>query len=186
MLMIRRFILALVCVVSFAAIDGQASYAADSKALKVAIVDMQMLLTDTKPAKSIQPQVKEKSMAIQAKFEKYEKELQDEQKALLDLRGGDDQDAFDKKREEFEKKYNERQLLFQKEKRNLDKAIQKSRNFLATEIYKVIEKLAEEQDYDLILNRSSVVIADKAFDITGEVKARLEKVLTKVELKVED
>lgn len=173
---------------------GAPSWAADKKAAEaapaaakagpnIAVVDVQMILTDSKAAKNIQSQLKAKRDALQAEFIKLEEKLRSDEKALTEQKAKGDEAAFKAKREAFEKKLLETQTSVQKKKTELERAVVDSTEVLRDALLKVVAEISEAKKFDVVLTRQHVVIADKSLDITDQVLAKLNATLTEVPLK---
>jgi Skp family chaperone for outer membrane proteins len=158
--------------------------AASPKVPSIAIVDVQMLLSESTAAKNIQKQLQEKRDALQKEFGQYEEKLRADEKALSDEKGKLDEAAFKLKREAFEKKLLETQGLVQKKKRDLEQAVLDSTAVLRDALLKIVATISEEKKYDVVLTRQNVVLADKTLDITAQVLEKLNATLTAVPLTV--
>lgn len=149
----------------------------------MAIVDVQMLLTESTAAKNIQKQLQEKRDALQKEFAQYEEKLRTNEKALAGEKSKLDEAAFKAKRDEFEKSLLETQGLVQKKKRDLEQAVLDSTAVLREALLKIVAAIADEKKYDVVLTRQNVVLADKSLDITSQVLEKLNATLTEVPLK---
>lgn len=153
----------------------------------IAVVDVQMLLTQTPVAQSIQKQVQEGREALQSEVAEYDKELMEAQKALVEMRSADNQDEFNKKRQELEQKIAETRRIVQAKKRALNDAFLEAEAKLQTAVLEIITEVAKAKGYDMVLARRSVVfMADDARDISAEVKKRLEASLTHIDLTIKE
>lgn len=168
--------------VSFAAAEEKA--AAPAKVPSMAIVDVQMILTESSAAKNIQKQLQEKRDALQKEFAQYEEKLRASEKALAGEKSKLDEAAFKAKRAEFEKSLVETQGLVQKKKRDLEQAVLDSTGVLREALLKIVAEISNEKKFDIVLTRQNVVIADKSLDITNQVLEKLNATLTEVPLAV--
>ncbi len=153
--------------------------------LKFAVVDVQMLLTESLGAENIQKQLEKHRESYQKEFSEYERELRNSEQALTEQRAGLAPEEFSKKREEFEEKLLDTRRLVQKRKQSLDKAYTEAMNKLRGEMLRIVAEMADENGYDLVLSRQNVVIVAKEHDITDDVMVRLNKDLPKISVKVE-
>lgn len=152
----------------------------------IAIVDVQMLLTESTAAKHIQKQLQAKRDALQKEFAQYEEKLRTNEKSLADEKSKLDEAAFKAKRDEFEKSLLETQGLVQKKKRDLEQAVLDSTAVLRESLLKIVAAISEEKKYDVVMTRQNVVLADKSLDITAQVLEKLNATLTEVPLKVKE
>ena len=148
-----------------------------SAQLKIGYVDMQMALQKTSAGKAAKGQLEKELTAKKKSLEKkksdLEKQRDDLQKkrdllspAALQQKAGEFQQEMLKYREEMAKG----QLDIQKKERELTAPIFKN---LST----VINDIAKEQKYDMILEKSQqgIVWAKKNMDLTSVVISRFEK-----------
>lgn len=139
----------------------------------IAVVDIDKLLNESKAGQSIAKQVQDKQTAFQKEFSAKEKELLEAQKTLVEQRQSLSAEDFAKKRKEFEEKLIETRKLFQKRRTDLDRALSEALLKLRKSVIEVTAVVAEKNGYDVVLTRDSVVIAEKALDITEPVLSDL-------------
>ncbi|HRQ60499.1 MAG TPA: OmpH family outer membrane protein [Alphaproteobacteria bacterium] len=179
--MLNKLILSLaaVCIIATPAMAEDVK----KPAANFAVVDVQLILTESVAAKNIQKQLQTKRDALQKEFVQHEEKLRADEKALAAEKGKLDEAAFKAKRDEFEKKLMETQGLVQKKKRDLEQAVLDSTGVLREALLKITAEIADEKKFDVVLNRQTVVIADKSLDITQAVLDKLNAKLTEVPLK---
>ncbi len=149
---------------------------------KIAVIDIDKLLNESKAGQSIAKQVQDKQAAFQKEFSAKEKELLDAQKTLIDEKSNLSADEFAKKRKEFEEKLISTRKLFQKRRTDLDRALSEALGTLRRNVVEVTAAVAEKEGYDIVLTRDSVVIAEKALDITPPVLADLNAKIDNIKL----
>ncbi len=157
---------------------------ASAEPLKVGVVDVEKILNISKAGKSIQRQLNERRETYQKEFSQLEKDLNASEKKLLKQKQTLSAGAFSKKREEFQKKLLETRKLFQKRRNSLDKGLGVAMATLRKNIIQATAEIADENGYNMILTRDSVVIVEKSMEITKSVLARLDKKVTTVKLDV--
>jgi len=135
----------------------------------IAVVDVQLLLTDSNAAKSIQGQVQKEREKLQAEFSGYETKLRESEKLLVEQRDTMTPEEFTKKRDAFQASLQETGGLVQKKKRTLENAMVKATSKLRNEILKIVAAMAEENKYDIVLTRQNIVLVAKTYDITDQV-----------------
>lgn len=155
------------------------SYAAESK---IAVVDIEKLLNESKAGKSIAKQVQDKQAAFQKEFSKKEKELSEAQKKLIEEKKSLSAEDFAKKRKEFEEKLIETRKLFQTRRTTLDRALSEALSELRKNVIEIAATAAEKEGYDVVLTRDSVVIADKDLDITERILKDLNAKIDNIKL----
>lgn len=152
---------------------------------KVAVVDVQKLMSVSKAAVSIQKQIEDKRQSYQKEFAKHEDELRKTEKSLAEARNVMSADEFNKKREGFENSLLETRKLVQKRRRSLETAAADSLGQLRNKIVAIVANIADSGEYDLVINRQNIILVDKSMDITEQVLAELDKTVAKIDVKVE-
>ncbi|MSP91348.1 MAG: OmpH family outer membrane protein [Myxococcales bacterium] len=158
--------------------------------LKVAIVDLQVVLKSTKAGKAAQGKFddlrdkKKRSLETQDKaLQKRQKELvqgrMEIEKAVAELQGKPVPDDLKKKAADFQdtaKKFEQDVMDFEKAQRSTIEDLGKKEAELLRPIEDMIrlkvEAIAKEKAYTLVLTRQVAVFADPALDITPEVIKR--------------
>ncbi len=151
----------------------------------VGVVDIQKILAESKAGQSVQKQVHEKREQFQKEFTKVEEEMRNSQKTLAEKQKTLSQEEMLVKRQEFEKKLLETRTLVQKRKGALEGAFTKALRQLEKEVLKIVESIAAEKKYDLVLSNNNVFIGNKSLDISSEVLKQLDAKITTVKVEVE-
>lgn len=162
-----------------------AVHAQEAKALKIAVVDIQSLLKNSKGAQSIESQLATIRKDFQAEVEKEEKSLRDAEKAILEQKDKLSEEEFKAKAGEFQKKVAEGQKKIQERKGKLDKALAAAVGKLRGEIVKIVADIGAKEKLDLVLARTDVVIVSKELDITAKVLERIDADLSSIKITVE-
>lgn len=149
---------------------------------KIAVVDIEKLLNESKAGQSIAQQIKAKQEAFQKEFSAKEKELIDAQKKLVDDKKSLSAEDFSKKRKEFEEKLIETRKQFQKRRTDLDRALSSALMELRKNVVETTAAVADKQGYDVVVTRDSVVIADKSLDVTNQVLTDLNAKIDNIKL----
>ncbi len=165
---------------------------AKGESLKIAVVDLQEILTSTRVGKAAQAKFERVRKNKRRELEKIDKGLQAKEKDLVRARmeiekeiaaaGGLDKipdalkakaTAFQKSAQEFQQKV----VDFQKTQRSMVEDLAKQEGDLLKpveqSIRKHIDAVAKAQGYDLVLSRQVAIYATAAIDITGEVARRV-------------
>lgn len=188
----RKIIMMAAMLTAFAA--PGIGHAADEKAKdaaaaapvsKIAVVDVQGLVADSKAGKSIQAQIQKQRESFQAEFSSLEKELGELQKKLNDEKADQNSKEFQAKRKEFETKMANANNLVQKRRQSLEKGAADAVLELRKEIVKIVADIADKEKYTIVISRQDVILVEKDMDITGKVLAELDKKLSDVKLKLD-
>ena len=76
--------------------------------------------------------------------------------------------------------------MAQSKKRALDEASNAAIDALRDALYEIVQGIAQERGYSLVISNSDVIAGEKSLDITELTMERLNAQLKTVELKVED
>jgi Skp family chaperone for outer membrane proteins len=174
---IFRFVIVLTAICVFA----PPVYAQETK---MAVVDVQKLLSESKAAQNLQEQLNVEREKSQTEFSRHEQELKATEQKLVAERNSMSAEEFEKKRDAFEQKLLEIRRLVQKRKRELDEAFNQALNRLRDEIIKASAEVSREEGYNIVLSKQYIVVLDKDIDITDKVLVKLDKNLPNLLMKV--
>jgi len=173
--MILRFlILALVFLPSV-------SYA---QTVKIAVVDLEKVLSQSLAGQSIQEQLKQRRTEFQKEFSAREDGLMNAEKTLIQQKSELSNDEFSQKRKEFETKLLETRNLFQKRRNALDKGVNNALAKLRKTIVEVTAKISEQDNYNVVLTKDSVVLVETEMDITNKVMQTMNQDLPNIPLEI--
>lgn len=167
-----------VCMFAF----SQAPQAQQS--MNIAVVDVEMVLNESKAGKSIQKQLTDRREAFQKEFTEKEDKLVKSEKELIEEKKNVSPEEFETKRREFEKQLQETRNLFQKRRSSLDKGLGSALAELRQNIVQVTAEVADKNQFQVVLTRDSVVIVQKEMNITAQVLESLDKKIQTIKLDV--
>lgn len=151
--------------------------------LKVAVVDYQKVLQQAKAAKNAQEQIKKKRDTYQNEIAKQEEQIRKDDADLAKQRSLLSQDAFESKQSEFKSKFMKFQSDVQKKRASMDDALTKALSEINVATVKVIGELSKERGFNIVLPTSQILYSEPSMDVTDEVLKRLDKTLSKVDIK---
>ncbi len=152
--------------------------------VKIAVIDLQRILTESKAGQGLQKQLDGQQKAYQDEVAAQEKSLQATQDQLAkEPDSAKSSSEFIQKKADFEKKVVDARQTMQKKREALEKTAQGAINDLRGQAGQVINEIAEREKYSLVLNRGTVLVADKSLDITDAVLKQLDAKVTKIDLK---
>ncbi len=157
---------------------------ASSQGMSIAIVDVRLLLTDSKAAQSIQKQIKKMRDSFLKELADEEKELRDLEKALVESKDTVSAEEFAKKRKEFEEKLLKTRREAEEKRRKLEQAAAEASDKLREEITGVVEGISEKKKYDLVLSSQDVVVGANSLNITKEVMKKLNDEVSEISVKM--
>ena len=148
----------------------------------IGIVDVQKILRDSQASRSLRPQIEELRKNYQTSVRKRETELRKASQELQRQRAILSSQAFAKRRNDYEEKARKAQVDFQQRKRRIDNAYGAAMRVIQKSMVVAAAKIAEERNFDIVLPKSLVLLADQKLDITGEVLRRIDESLPSVKL----
>ncbi len=155
-------------------------------ATRVAVVDVQMLLSDSDVSKSIVKQVMEKSKKLNVEFSELEQKLAAKKQKLLEKKKKLSKEDFEKQVKDFEKEIYEARKLKQQKREEIDNALNKARENIHKKITSIVGKLSKEKKFDIVITSNDVIIYEKTADLTDEVMKILNKELGNIDLELSD
>ncbi len=174
----KRILVSVAMAVSAAAAFGQTQAAAPAAAPagppKIAVINVDRLVTDSALGKEAFARVKRIADSKKEEGDKLTKELREMEQKLADQGAS----LADDKKEALQKTYQERAIAFKRfqddAQRSLDEAQKKELEELQKRVMPVITQVGKERGFTLIFNKfqSGLVYADEAVDVTDDVLKR--------------
>jgi Skp family chaperone for outer membrane proteins len=170
-------ILALVAPLALGGIaDAQTTKPAASKVpIVIAVVDGNKLTQSAKAMKDAQAEAEKLAKKFDADFAAEQKKLQAEyhqlEKDRLKITG----EEYDRRLQRLNQRFADIRRTAQVRQQQMSRAVRIVQLEFRNEVVKVIQAIAVESGYTLVLERSAVLHSTAQFDITDEVLARLDK-----------
>jgi len=149
----------------------------------ISVVNIQQIMRDSTAAQNVREQLETKQKTFQSEIGKKEEGLKKEDQELGKQRGVLSKAAFEEKASKFRAKATEVQKEVQSKKALLDSAFERSLNEIQKIVTDVISELAKEKGFSVTIPTSQILYSDPKLDITGEVLARLNQKLPKLDVK---
>jgi outer membrane protein len=145
---------------------------------KVGIVDLDKCMKESNEGKRVTESLKKELDAMQQKYVKAQKDLADLQKDIEKQSLMLSSDAKESKQNEYDRKNRELGYLSQDLSEDAQTAQQNANQKMLKELYTIIQSVAKQQVFDLVLEKSntSILYASDAIDITDQVIKELNKV----------
>lgn len=151
---------------------------------KIAVVDLQMLVAQSKAGKSIRDQLDKQRNGYRSQIEKQEAELGAMQKDLMAQREKLSKEDLAKKSKAFQDKVMAAQRQVQDRRVAFDKAYTSAMETLREHVVKIVADMSGKQGIALVLNRQEVVLVDAKMDISKQVLAALDAKVTSIPVTV--
>lgn len=156
--------------------------AAELPPARIAVLDYQSVLRDSSAAQEIRRQIDERRAAYQEEMAREEEQLREEEQELKRLRGSLDPAAFDERRRSFERRVQEAQRRANEQARALDRAFDQAMNQVRRHMAPIVAEMTKEMGFNLVVDKSQILFAARALDISEEVAAKLNEQLPRVDL----
>lgn len=141
--------------------------------LKVAVLDLKAIRTNSLAIKDIRAQIEKYRQGFQADIKKEEDALRIANQALAKKRTLLGPEAFANERRLFEQKVVGVQKLVSQRKIDLDRALTQAMLVVEKKMNVIMEKVATKRGARLVLRRQNTILADRSMDMTKEVLKRL-------------
>ncbi|MBM3580002.1 MAG: OmpH family outer membrane protein [Alphaproteobacteria bacterium] len=168
---------------AFAALSFIASF--NVEAAGTGIIDVEKIIKESSAMRDIQAKIGKKQDDYQKEVSKKQDELEVEQKRIEAKKSVLSQEAFEAETMKFEKKFDDIKTFIDKKQNSLKKASLEAMSKVNDKIKDIITDISKEKELDIIMPASQTLYYDDKLDITEEVLNRLNKKITKVDVKFE-
>jgi outer membrane protein len=153
-----------------------------ARATIVGVIDVQGVLRASTAVRSLSAEIGELRENAQAAMQGREDALRAADLDLAQRRSGLSADAYADERGKLESEGIALQRQLQEERRRLDQRFSQGMTQIQEVLLQISQQIASENDLDLLLAKTTVIIVRPEFDFTDEALQRLNAVLTKVPL----
>lgn len=143
--------------------------------ISIGVVDTRALVSESKASKDISKQLKKHRDSVLKELSKKEQDLIEEEKNLVEAKKKLQEEDFIKQAKEFEKNRIALQKLSDEYRQKLNAAALEAEKGLMTEIVKVVQKIAADKAYDLVITKQNVIVGAVEIDLTEEAMKILNK-----------
>ena len=157
----------------FVALGGAGTQAQDMPKAAIATLDYARILQASDAAKDIRRQVKLYQDGFRKEFQTAEHRLRETEAELKRQRKTASPEAFEKKRQKFKSQVVAVQRWGQDYKRQLDRAAKMAVAKVQRAFIPIVKKLAGERGFNIVVDDSKVLFADRRIDVTDEVMVLL-------------
>lgn len=159
---------------------GWAEEAAAARPTKMAVVDVQEIMKQSKAASKLRDQLEAQKNTLQKDLSKEEDGLRDQEKELADKRGVLAADAFEQKRRDFQDKVAAFQKKVQERSRDLDQKFASGSSQIRKTMLEAVADVADKNGYNMVFSRADLLIFDKTLDVTDQVLKIVDQKLPEV------
>ena len=147
---------------------------------QIGILDIRLLLTKSAAAKDIRLQTKRIMNEYQQDVSRRESVLRKDQLGLLEQRSVLSDEAFAKRRRQFEIRARKEQQEVRTRKLAIERAHRNAENKIKNAFLKIAMNVAIEKNINIVMAKTAVLLSLKNLEITAETMKRLDKQLPKV------
>lgn len=151
---------------------------------RIGVIDVQLILRESKAYQSIRPQMQTLKKQFEEKFRAAEGELRTTNKDLQRERAILSPEAFAQRQRDFRKRVDSVQRDMQAVNRLLDRALSVAVGQIQAVARTVTSELAKEKNLDLVLSNTSITFAQERLNLTEEVLTHLNKRLPSVKVEL--
>lgn len=151
----------------------------------IGILDEERIIKESLIMRDIQSKIEKKEDEYRKQVEKKQEEISAEQKRIEGKKSVLSKEAFDKEVAGFEKKFDDLKTFVDKKQNSLKKASLDAMSKANDKIKDIVSDIAKEKDLDVITLASQTVYYKDDLDVTDEVLKRLNKKISKIDVKFE-
>lgn len=162
-----------------------AVFTVSASAGEIAILDVEKIVKESTAMRDIQSKVSKKQTEYQKEVDKKQKALEAEQKKIEGKKNVLSKEALEKEVATFEEKVEDLKQFVDTKQNNLKKASLDSMSKVNDKIKDIISDIAKEKNIDVILPAAQSLYYKETLDISAEVLEKLNKKVTKIDVKFE-
>lgn len=151
----------------------------------IGVLDVEKIVKESSAMRDIQKKVSKKQEDYQKDVTAKQTALETEQKNLEKRKNVISAEAFEKEAKPFEKKVDDLKEFVDKKQNSLKKASLDGMSKVNDKIKDIVADISKEKELDVIIPAAQALYYKDELDISDEVLKRLNKKITKVEIKFE-
>ena len=152
----------------------------DSFQARVGVVDMKKILNESKAYQTLVDQFEEKRRTQRNVITKQEDQIRDEESDLMKKKNILSNEVYAEKVKELSKKVNEIKQKNMNEAKRFEELFDRSTNRIQGALVDVLSVIANDENLNVVLSKSQVILVGKNIDLTEKAVLELNKVLPKV------
>jgi outer membrane protein len=157
----------------------------NAAASEIGVLDVEKIVKESSAMRDIQNKISKKQDEYQKEVTKKQNELEADQKRIEGKKNVLSKDALEKETKSFEKKIDDLKTFVDKKQNSLKKASLDSMGKVNDKIKEIIADISKEKSLDAIIPASQTLYYKDELDVSDEVLKRLNKKITKVDVKFE-
>ncbi len=161
------------------------SVRADYPATSIGVIDINLILTESKAAVDAAKQIENIAKEIEEEIKNEDQNMLNLQNELIESQAIVAPDVFEEKRLDYEKKLQNYNETRQQKLVSIDNLIAKSRNSVLDALKPILEDISNEKEITILLEKGTVLLNAEGMDITEEVLKILNKELPTIEVEID-
>ena len=157
----------------------------DGAAPVVAVVDVQLVLREAVAAKAVRQSVEARRSTFEKEIEKEAQELRRIEEELRRQQSQLAPDAVAERKRELEQRFGELRRRTDERRGLLNQSYDAAMRQVRQEMARALAEIMKERRIDISMSRTAVLIFDEKLDVTQDVLARLNKRLSKVDVRLD-
>jgi outer membrane protein len=157
----------------------------NASAGEIGILDVEKIVKESSAMRDIQGKVSKKQDEYQKDVTKKQSSLEAEQKKIESKKNVLSKEALEKESQAFEKKVEDLKTFVEKRQNSLKKASLDGMSKVNDKIKDIIAEISKEKNLDVIIPSQQALYYKDELDISAEVLTKLNKKITKVDVKFE-
>ncbi len=162
-----------------------ALFSANANASGIGILDVERIMKESVAMRDFQSKIEKKEDEYRKEVEKKQSELDSEQKKIEAKRSILSKEAFDKEVAGFDKKLDSLKTFVDRKQSSLKKASIDAMSKLNDNVRDIFSDIAKDRGLDIIIPSSQAVYYEDKMDVTDDVLKKLNKKITKIDVKFE-
>ncbi len=167
----------IILAMSFTSVNGAGARAQDLPRAVIAVLDYAKILRTSDAARDVRRQIKQYRNSFQAEIQADEIRLRGVETDLKRQRHVLSPAAYEKRRQDFREQVIAAQKRGQKQKTQLDQALKGAMDQIQGAVIPIVKTLTETRGFTLVVDKTQVLFANKALDITDDVMLHLNQEL---------
>jgi outer membrane protein len=152
---------------------------------RLAVIDVQRVLQESLAARSVQKQLETQRAKFQNEISGREKQLNDADNELKELRNTGNGDALAEREQQLRQKFMEMERDVQTKRHALDEGFSAAMGVVRNNLLEVVERLARGRGIQAVLLKQQALWYDNALDMTDDVLQKLNAQLVDVPVKMD-
>jgi Skp family chaperone for outer membrane proteins len=149
------------------------------------ILDGRLIMSQSNAALALRQQAERQNQILRADIQKQEEEFKNARAELQrQQRGQVPQDQMEKRVRDLQKRISDAEAKLQERTRVIERAFAEAEQRVAQAMLQATVELAQERNYQIVLDKAQVVVVQSQFEITGEILNRVNQRVPKAQLQL--